>query len=72
MEVKLARGAPRKATYVNCEANRCEAALDLDDGFIRDASASENVEATLYSTNGQGVKFTLPFKGFDRAVAAVR
>lgn len=72
VEVKLARGPNRKATYVNCEANRCEATLELDDGFVRDASASESVEATLYGTNGQGVKFTLPFKGFDKAVAAVR
>ena len=72
VDVKLARGANRKATYVNCEASRCEATLDLDDAFIRDATASETVEATLFGTNGQGAKFALPFKGFDKAVAAVR
>lgn len=72
VEVKLARGAPRKATYVNCEASRCEATLDMDDAFIRDASGSENVEATLFSNAGQGLKFTLPFKGFDKAIAALR
>ncbi len=72
VEVKLARGATRKATFVNCETNRCEATLDMDDAFIRDASGSENVEATLYSNAGQGVKFTLPFKGFDKALAAIR
>lgn len=72
VEVKLARGAARKAVYVNCETNRCEATMDLDEAFSRDAAASDNVEATIYSTTGQGVKFTLPFKGFDRAVAAVR
>jgi invasion protein IalB len=72
VEVKLARGATRRATYVNCETNRCEATLDMDDAFIRDASGSESVEATLYSNAGQGVKFTLPFKGFDKALAAVR
>lgn len=72
VEVKLARGAPRKATYVNCDPSRCEATLELDDAFIRDASATETVEATMYSNAGQGVKFTLPFKGFDKAAAAVR
>ena len=72
VEVKLARGAPRKAAYVNCDPSRCEATLELDDAFIRDASATETVEATMYSNAGQGVKFTLPFKGFDKAAAAVR
>jgi invasion protein IalB len=72
VEVKLTRGAARKAVYVNCETNRCEATMDIDEAFSRDASASDNVEATIYSTTGQGVKFTLPFKGFDRALAAVR
>jgi invasion protein IalB len=72
VEVKLSRGSPRKAAFVNCDASRCEATLDTDDAFVRDASGSDNVEATLYSNAGQGVKFTLPFKGFDKAVAALR
>ena len=72
VEVKFARGPARKAVYANCEANRCEATLDLDDASIRDASATENTEATIISTGGQSVKFTLPFKGFDKALAAVR
>jgi invasion protein IalB len=72
VEIKLSRGAARKATFVNCDTSRCEATLEVDDAFIRDASASDNVEATIYSNAGQGVKFTLPFKGFDKAVAGVR
>lgn len=72
VEVKLGRGPARKAVFVNCEASRCEATLDMDDAFIKDASASDQVEATVYSNTGQGVKFTLPFKGFDKALPAVR
>ncbi|NNM74627.1 invasion associated locus B family protein [Enterovirga aerilata] len=72
VEVKLARGTPRKAAFVNCDTTRCEASLEMDDAFIRDASASDSVEATMFSIAGQGVKFTLPFKGFDKAVAATR
>ena len=72
VEVKLAKGPVRKAVFVNCESNRCEATLDLDDAFVRDASATESVDATVVSTSGQSVKFTMPFKGFDKAVAAVR
>ena len=72
VEVKLSRGGTRKAAFVNCDSARCEAYLDTDDAFLREASSSETVEATLYSNTGQGVKFTLPFKGFDKALAAVR
>ena len=72
VEVKLSRGGSRKATFVNCDASRCEATLDLDDAFIREASGSENADATIFSNAGQGVKFTLPLKGFDKAIAAVR
>lgn len=72
VEVKFARGPARKATFVNCETNRCEATLEMDDATIRDGSASDTVDATVTGTNGQNVKFTLPFKGFDKAVAAVR
>lgn len=72
VEVKMTRGAARKAVFVNCDQNRCEATLDADDAFIRDASASESVDATIIGTNGQGVKFTMPLKGFDKAVAALR
>ena len=72
VEVKFTRGPARKATFVNCETNRCEATLEMDDATIRDGSASDTVDATVTGTNGQNVKFTLPFKGFDKAVAAVR
>ena len=72
VEVKTAKGPAKKAVYVNCEQSRCEATLDMDDAFIRDASGSDQVEATIFSNTGQGVKFALPFKGFDKALAAVR
>ena len=72
VDVKLSRGGTRKATFINCDNARCEASLDMDDSFLREASASDSVEATLYSNVGQGVKFTLPFKGFDKALSAVR
>ena len=72
VEVKPAKGPVRKGVYVNCETSRCEATLDMDDAFTRDVSGSEQVEASLFSNTGQGVKFTLPFRGFDKALAAVR
>lgn len=72
VEIKPTKGSARKAAYVNCEAARCEAALEMEDGFARDAAASDTVDATIFGTSGQGVKFTLPFKGFDKALAAVR
>lgn len=72
IELKFVRGAVRRATFVRCDPNQCEATLDMDDALVRDASASETVDATVIGTNTQTAKFSLPFKGFDKAVAAVR
>ena len=72
VDVKFARGPARRAIFVNCDPNRCEATLDMDDALVRDAAAGETAEATVTGTNGQNVKFNLPIKGFDKALAAVR
>jgi invasion protein IalB len=72
VELKLARGSPRKLPYVNCDPAHCEALILMDDSFIRDASATETAEALVIGKNGQGVQFKFPVKGFDKALAAVR
>ena len=72
IELKLGDGAARKIPFVSCEQGRCTASTVMDDGFLRDASAAETAQATIYGLNGQGVQFGIPLKGIDKAVAAVR
>lgn len=72
VQLKLAGGAQRKIPFVACEPGRCEATLAMDDRLIREVTASESVEATVQGTNGKGVQFKFPVKGFDRAVAGVK
>lgn len=72
VELKLARGNVRKAPFLSCEATQCDASIVMDDAFIRDAAATETAEATVYGTDGQGLQFNIPLKGFDKALAGLR
>ncbi len=72
VEFKLPEKEARKIPFTICEANRCEAAMVIDDAFIRDVSAAANAEATIYASDGRGVKFTITHKGFSQALAAIR
>lgn len=72
VELKLAAKDPRKIAFTSCEPSRCDAALVMDDAFARDAAATQQAEATIYASDGRGVKFTINMKGFQQALANVR
>lgn len=72
VELKLSAKEPRKIPFTSCEPARCEAAIVMDDAFIREAAATQTAEATIYASDGRGVKFTINMKGFQQALAIVR
>ena len=72
VELKIGNATtPRKANYVACTNQRCEASLPLDDAFIKEASASPTALAAVYLVDGRTVNYKLNTKGFDKAVAAI-
>jgi invasion protein IalB len=72
IDLKLAAGQPRKIPFTLCEPNRCEAALVMDEAFVRDAESGVAAEATIYASDGRGLKFSIVNKGFKQALAAIR
>lgn len=72
VELKFADKTPRKVPITSCEPGHCEASINMDDGFIREASALVQAEAVITATDGRQVNFTINMKGFAQAVAAVR
>ncbi|WP_342362962.1 invasion associated locus B family protein [Terrarubrum flagellatum] len=72
VELKLSGKEPRKLPFTTCEPNRCDAATLMDDALIREIAATEQAEATIYASDGRGLKFTIQPKGFQQALAALR
>ena len=72
VELKLLPKDARKIPFTSCEPARCDAAVVMDDGFMRDAAAAQTAEATIYASDGRGVKFTINMKGYQQGLAAIR
>jgi len=73
LELKIGNATtPRKANYIACNNQRCEASMPVDEGFIKEASASPTAVAAIYLVDGRAVNYNLNTKGFDKAVAAVK
>lgn len=72
VELKLTPKDVRKIPFTACEPSRCEAAIVMDDAFVRDGAAAQTAEATIYASDGRGVKFTINMKGFQQALANIR
>ena len=74
IDLKLGASAPHRANFVMCNPQVCEAAMPINDTIIREAMAAVdgNAVATVTIINGQVLNFTMPIKGFDKVIAAVR
>jgi invasion protein IalB len=74
IEFKLGNAAPRTAPYVMCNSRACEASAPMDDRMIREAMAAlnGNAVATVTIADGRVVNFTMPIKGIDKVLAAIR
>jgi invasion protein IalB len=74
IEFKLGNAASRTAPYVICNSQACEASAPMDDRMIREAMAAlnGNAVATVTILDGRVVNFTMPIKGIDKVLAAIR
>lgn len=72
VSVKFGKLEPRLFTLTSCEPTHCLATVPLDATLLRDLSANEAMEVTVFGSNGEGLKFAVPIKGFDRANAALK
>lgn len=74
IEIKLGSAAPRKANYVICTAQSCEASIAMDEAMVKEAIAAVNANAVAVLTvaDGRTVQIPMPLKGIDKVIAAVR
>jgi invasion protein IalB len=74
IDIKLANGAPRKANYVLCSQQNCEASLTMDDAMVKEATAAAgaNAVATITAADGRAIEIAMPLKGIDKVLAAIR
>lgn len=71
VDVKLGNGSIRKAEYVACDAQRCEALLVMDAHVVREALAAEQAAATIHTQRGQAVRFDFPVRGINKVLPAL-
>ena len=75
VELKLGDGKPHKINYVDCNPQRCEATMPMDDAIIREMIAAANGPAAITFWKTDGADFTIniqSIKGIDKVIAAVR
>jgi invasion protein IalB len=73
--LKIGEGRPHQINYVDCNPQRCEATVPMDDMFIRELTAGANGGAaiTFWKTDGTDITMNIQsIKGIDKAIAAVR
>lgn len=58
--------------YSQCAPMGCEAVVAMDDGFNKAVSAAQSIDATIVSTDGKALKFTINTKGFARALSEIQ
>lgn len=73
VEFKVGDTAVRRAHFVVCTTQRCEASLPMDDSIVRDAKASPagTAVASVTAADGRTVNFSLSMRGFDKVLAAL-
>lgn len=73
LTLKLGDAGPaRVIPFASCEPQNCEVDQVLDDANLRELEAAPQAVATIVAKDGRGIQFTMPLKGVDRALAAVR
>ena len=75
VQFKLDDGKPRQLAFVDCNPQRCEATMPMDDATVREATADANGTAAITFWKADGGEFTLnlpSIKGIDKALAALR
>jgi invasion protein IalB len=72
IELKLGNAAPRRISYLLCNAQGCEASATMDDAMVKEAMAASSAVITIYSSNGTALNINIPsIKGIDKAIKTV-
>jgi invasion protein IalB len=72
--LKLGDGRAHQINYVDCNPQRCEATMPMDDVLVKEAMAAANGPASITFWKTDGADFTInieSIKGIDKAIAAV-
>jgi invasion protein IalB len=72
IEVKVASKDVRKVPYTLCDQVKCEAAVAMDDGFIKDMSSAGATDIVIQAVDGRILTFSMNTKGFDKVLAEIR
>ena len=73
LTLKLGDAGPaRTMPFASCEPQNCEVDQVLDEAAQRELEAAPQAVATIVAKDGRGIQFTMPLKGVDKALAAVR
>ncbi len=62
----------RNLPFSRCDPQRCETAFAMDEAMQKDLAAAETAEVAIRGAQNNPVAFTIPLKGFDRAVQALK
>jgi invasion protein IalB len=71
VELKTPKGT-RAVPFVSCEPGRCTATAMVDPAFLKDLATTTGVDASIHASAGNTVRFDIPMKGFDKALAALK
>jgi invasion protein IalB len=75
VELTIGNGKPHQINFHDCNPQRCEALMTMDEVTVREALAASNGSAVVKFWKTDGAEFTIninSIKGIDKALAAVR
>ena len=72
VEVRIASKDVRKLPITLCDPVKCEAAIVMDDGFIKDVVAAAKTDVVIQAVDGRNLTFGMNTKGFDKVLAEIR
>jgi invasion protein IalB len=75
VELTIGNGKPHQINFVNCNPQRCEALMTMDEATVRESVAASNGSPVVKFWKTDGAEFAIniqSIKGIDKAIAAVR
>jgi uncharacterized protein (TIGR03790 family) len=75
VELTIGNGKPHQINFLDCNPQRCEALMTMDETTVRESIAASNGSAVVKFWKTDGAEFTInipSIKGIDQAIAAVR
>jgi invasion protein IalB len=72
VEVKMLAKDVRKVPYTLCNQVKCEAAIAMDDSFVKDLTFASTADVAIQAADGRTLTFNINTKGFDKVLAEIR